>query len=343
MIGDVLVSGMLFEALKKKQPDWELHYLVNSHTVPVVENNPYIDELVLFTPEMEKNKFAFFRFLKKIRKEKYDVVIDVYGKLSSNLTSLFSGAKKKISKHKAYTAFLYSDTLKSETKTDEKTNLAYLNRLKLLEPLSIPFDSDLRPKIFLTENEKSSAKEKLLSNGIGFSRPILMMNVLGSHPNKTYPAEYMAKVLDFIVSKSQAQILFNYIPRQIEEAKSIFQKCKPATQEHIFFDFQTHGLRDFLAVLSHCDALIGNEGGGVNMAKALDIPTFAIFSSWIRKETWGSANDPKHVDVHLSDFEPEVFHDYIQKDFMRKSLELYKLFSPKLLEKKLGLFLKNIR
>ena len=52
MIGDVLTSSILFKAIKLEHPSAELHYLVNSHTVPVVENNPFIDKLVLFTPKI---------------------------------------------------------------------------------------------------------------------------------------------------------------------------------------------------------------------------------------------------------------------------------------------------
>jgi len=33
MIGDVLTSSVLFEAIKLKHPSAELHYLVNSHTM----------------------------------------------------------------------------------------------------------------------------------------------------------------------------------------------------------------------------------------------------------------------------------------------------------------------
>ena len=36
-------------------------------------------------------------------------------------------------------------------------------------------------------------------------------------------------------------------------------------------------LREFLALLSQMNYLVGNEGGAVNMAKALNIPTFTLF------------------------------------------------------------------
>ena len=63
---------------------------------------------------------------------------------------------------------------------------------------------------------------------------------------------------------------------QQEEAKAIFELCNKETQTKIIFDFYVKGLREFLAVLSQCNALVGNEGGSTNMSKALNVPTFTI-------------------------------------------------------------------
>lgn len=37
MIGDVLTTSILFEALKKEFPKAQLHYLVMKHTTPVIK------------------------------------------------------------------------------------------------------------------------------------------------------------------------------------------------------------------------------------------------------------------------------------------------------------------
>ena len=42
MIGDVLTSSILFEVLEKFPNSL---FLINSHTIPVVKNNPFIDKL----------------------------------------------------------------------------------------------------------------------------------------------------------------------------------------------------------------------------------------------------------------------------------------------------------
>ncbi|KAB1067244.1 glycosyltransferase family 9 protein [Tamlana haliotis] len=337
MIGDVLTSSILFEALRHKYPKAQLHYLINEHTYPVVENNPFIDQFIFFTKQEESSKKALFQFAKRLQSEQYDVLIDVYSKISSNIISAFSKAKTKISYHKAYSTFLYDYNIKRENKAHDG-NLAITHRLQLLQPLGI-ITSSISPKIYLTEEELSNSKQFLEENGINLTRPLFMISVLGSGDNKTYPFEYMAQVIDTVVSeKPQAQLLFNYIPNQEKDARAIYELCAPETQKQIYFEVFGKSLRQFIAITKHCEALIGNEGGAINMAKALQIKTFAIFSPWIDKNTWSLFENENHESVHLKDFKTEIYNQE-EKKFKAQSEVLYKLFKPELFERKLRTFL----
>ena len=341
MIGDVLTSSILFEAIKHKYPDAETHYVINSHTYPVVKHNPFIDTFQFVTPEIEASKKKLFAFSKQLKKENYDVVIDVYSKTSSNIMSWFSKAKTKISKYKHYTAFVYTHTYKDAKIPKTDAGLAIENRLQLLEPLHISITENIKPKIYLTEEDKQTAKSFLKSHTIDLDKPVYMISVIGSGASKTYPSNHMAKVIDTLVfEKPEAQILFNYIPKQEPEAKAIYDLCKPETQKRIFFKVFGKSLRDFLAITHFCDALIGNEGGAVNMAKALDIATFTIFSPWIKKEAWSLFEDDKqHVSVHLKDFKPELFEGKSTKDLKANWKHLYQEFPPEYFTEKLKQFL----
>ena len=86
--------------------------------------------------------------------KQYDVVVDVYSKTSSNIMSWFSKAKTKISKYKHYTSFIYSHTFKDAKIPKTNAGLAIENRLQLLEPLNISVTETIKPKIYLTEEEK---------------------------------------------------------------------------------------------------------------------------------------------------------------------------------------------
>ncbi|MCX7547133.1 glycosyltransferase family 9 protein [Xanthomarina sp. F1114] len=342
MIGDVLTSSVLFEALRERYPKAQLDYLINSHTMPVVENNPFIDEFILFTPETEKSKKELWNLAQSISKRDYNVIIDVYSKLSSNLITALSGAKTKISYYKYYSSFIYTHNIKRDKQTNETCGLAIVNRLQLLEPLNIHIQS-AKPKIYLTSEESETSKQFLISNGINLEKALIMISVLGSGTNKTYPFDYMSQVIDQIIATTNGQILFNYIPKQEAEAKAIFNLCKPETQTHIYMNLFGKSLREFLALTAHCHALIGNEGGAVNMAKALNIKTFTIFSTWIDKDTWNIFEEKNiNESVHLKDYKPKLYSGKTEKDVKPQAMELYQEFTPNLFESKLDRFLKTI-
>lgn len=338
MIGDVLTSSILFEALKEKHPKSELHYLINSHTYQVVENNPYIDKFIFFTPEIEKSKIKFFRFVKNIKHQKYDVIVDVYSKISSNLITFFSKSEQKIGYHKLHSSFIFNHKIKRKTKPEYGESLAIENRMLLLEPLNVSFKS-FKPKIYLKQSEIDTAKVYLESLGIDLKKPLFMISALGSNLEKTYPFEYMAKLLDRIVSfKSNVQILFNYLPKQKQDARAIFNLCTEETQNQIFFEIYGKSLREFLSITSHCNCLIGNEGGANNMAKALQISTFTIFSPNLNKQNWfGETETKKHVAIHLSDY---VTNDISQA---KQNIKIHYLkLKPDLLKQQLDNFLINL-
>ena len=85
--------------------------------------------------------------------------------------------------------------------------------------------------------------------------------------------------------------------------------------------------------------MIGNEGGAINMAKAIDIPTFAIFSPWIRRAAWSLyENDQNHV-VHLQDYDTELYNTKSLKDIKKKHTHYYSLLKPEMIQEKLDVFL----
>ena len=341
MIGDVLTTSILFEALREKYKTAELHYLINTHTFPVIENHPFIDKLIYFTPINEKNKWSLIPFIKEIRKNNYDVVIDVYGKLSSNLISLFSGATVKIGYYKKHSSFIFTHPIKRIKQPKKNASLAIENRMGLLKPLDISF-KNLSPKIYLNPNEIESAKKNLQSNNIELANPLFMISVLGSNPKKTYPAKYMASLLDLIIQNiPKAQLLFNYIPNQLDNAKEIFDLCSKKTQDQIFFHLYGKSIREFIALTFHCNALIGNEGGAVNMAKAIQVPTFIIFNPSLNKANWfGEDENDKNVAVHLSDY---ISYQENDLELAKKNPDtFYQKFNPSLISPKLIQFLNNL-
>jgi heptosyltransferase-2 len=343
MIGDVLTSSIICENLKKYFPESTVDYVINSHTLPVVKNNPTIDNFIFFSPEYRKNKRSFLLFLLDIKHQKYDIVIDAYGKLESLLMSLFSFSKTKISYKKWYTQFLYSKTI--ERGKIRKYGFAIDDRLELLKSI-LPIDANpiVTPRIYLLEEEIKKGKFFLEENKITVAEKIVMISILGSSENKTLPLPFMAEVINNIAESKIDIILFNYMPSQLKEAEELLHLCSEFARKKIRFDIYAKSLRDFIVLLSFCEALIGNEGGTVNMAKAIGIPTYSIFAPQISKDNWDLFSSENNISVHLKDFRPDLFADNLaEKKIKKKSLLLYQKFEPDFIKKSLDKFLIHLK
>ena len=94
--------------------------------------------------------------------------------------------------------------------------------------------------------------------------------------------------------------------------------------------------------MHHCSLIIGNDGGAVNIAKALQKASFTIFSPWIKKESWSIFDDGIiNKAVHLNDYQPELFKEKKRKEFHENYAFYYKAFQPEFFMQELDIFLKN--
>lgn len=342
MIGDVLVSSILCDNLRKAYPKAQIDYMVYESTIAVLQGNTSFDNLLLFKEKHQKSKWEYFKLLKSIRAEKYDIVIDAYSKLESWLAVLFSGAKQKISYWKKGRTFLYTDTVKRQKTTNSNLGLIIEQRLALLNPLHLDIELETFPRIYVTKEENDFATSLFESHGIDQSKKTIMLSIIGSSSDKTYPLEYMSRLVDFIADKGDANILFNYFPKQIEDAKTIYNGCKESTKQKIYFSVLGKSIREFIAIMNHCDMIIGNDGGAINMAKALEKPSFIIFSPWIDKKGWATFEDGiNHVSLHLREFKPNLFEGKTAKTIKNETVAFYKKFTPELIFPSLNTFLET--
>jgi len=100
-IGDVLLTTPVFKALKENFPQAHISALVNKGTEAVVENNPFIDQIITFDRGIKRlNALRRFseelKFLRKIRKMQFDTTIDLTGGDRAAIISFLSGAKLRI-------------------------------------------------------------------------------------------------------------------------------------------------------------------------------------------------------------------------------------------------------
>lgn len=99
--GDVLLTSPLFSYLKSHLPDSVIDALIYQETAPMLEGHPAIQTLHLYDKKWKK--LSFFKrwkeeigLLRKIRKEAYDLVINLTEGDRGAIVSVVSGAKIRV-------------------------------------------------------------------------------------------------------------------------------------------------------------------------------------------------------------------------------------------------------
>ncbi|MCB0457176.1 MAG: glycosyltransferase family 9 protein, partial [Flavobacteriaceae bacterium] len=277
-IGDVLIASVLANNLKKHFTECHITYFVYDYTAGVLENNPNIDSIILAKDKELKKLPVLLKTIQQIKKERYDIIIDPYSKFQSRMICLFSKAPKRVGfkrKGKKLKFRYYTHEIEFLEHTNLPCGKALEDRMNLLSTAFGMKDPDPMYHIFLTEEEKQYRKLNELQ------KPVIMLGVLGSTPNKSLPYDYTAQLIDFIAENYQATLLFNYAPHQKKEAESIYEMCRH--KEQIQLAIYEDSIRGFIQLMNQCDMLISNEGGSVHIAKALQKPTFTIYSPYITK------------------------------------------------------------
>ena len=85
-IGDIVLTTPVIRCLKKQIPNTEIHFLTKTNFVSLVENNPYVSKIYSITDKVAEVSEA-------LKKEKYDVVIDLHHNLRSAQVKRATGAK----------------------------------------------------------------------------------------------------------------------------------------------------------------------------------------------------------------------------------------------------------
>lgn len=340
-IGDVLISSVIANNYKAKYPDSEVHLMAYDFTHGVIQNNPNIDKIIAIN-EKELKKFGnLVNMIFQVRKEKYDIIFDPYSKLQSRLICKFGGAtqtvghksRKKIGNLGYYTHPV--GILESKTHICGK---AIEDRIHLLQQVDSFENINYEPKIFLTDAEKEFRVPEKYQN-----KKIIMLGILGSQTQKSMPYEYIAQIVDYIATIFDCYLLFNYAPNQKIEADKIYDLCQ--NKSNIILDIYAPSIRDFAVLMNQCAVLVSNEGGTVHIAKALNKPTFTIFSPFINKDDWSSFEDGIfHKSVHLLDFLPNAISElsYEQnKEIEKNPRELYLKLTPEMIISSLKSFLEK--
>ena len=308
----------------------------------VLQKNPHIDRIIGVDGKRIHSIFFLYKYVRLVRSEKYDILIDLSQNVSSIFITSFSGAEKKYSFYRPLTSYFYDKTVQKVSEPITQTCNLLENRLLILEEFlkDNPVPIDPQAKIYLTKEEISEARTTMLNAGIKFTRPVIMLGIFGSKKQNTWTIGNMAKLIDFIWTHYRADLLFNYLPSQYKQVNELLSLLNSNTK--IFVQPVGKSVREYAAFMKNCTLFIGNDSRSVITAKALQKPTFTIFPPYVlRKDIACYENTSLHQSVHLHDLLPDLYEDFYQGELRKDSSKFYLMLSNEFVISKVKPFLKE--
>ena len=253
-LGDTLWATPAIRDLKRQFKNAYLAVLTTSFGKEVLENNPNIDKIFIFSKLFSWKTFYLWRILKK---QKIQVILHFH--TSQRVILPFAatiGAEKIIGylgKTKGLDQLLTDSLKKRKLHEIEK-------RLQLLKALEISAKTSL-PECFLSKKESVSQKKEKW----------ILFHPGAKDGYKCWPLESYLDLAELYKKKYHAKIFFSTGPND----KALLKKIENSCNDTIIKNLK---LKDFTKTLSKMDLVVTNDTGPMHLACALKVPTVAIFS-----------------------------------------------------------------
>ena len=261
--GDVVLATALIEKLHHFYPDAQIDFLVRKGNEGLLTDHPFLNEVMIWNKK-EKKFTNLFILLKKIRKKKYDKVINPQRFASTGMLTAFSGAKERIGFDKNPFSFLF--TKKSLHHFSREMHEVERNN-KLIEDFTD--DSFTKPKLYPSKENEDEIKQYTL-------QPYVCMMPASVWFTKQYPIE---KWLDLIDQFPEVFTIY------LLGGKDDAPLCETIKEKAINKKVEIlAGKLNFLssaALMKAAEMNYTNDSAPLHFASATDAPVTAIFCSTV--------------------------------------------------------------
>jgi len=247
-LGDIVLTQPIAAFLRARFPNAKIDFVVKAQYAPLVS---------LMACELRAIPYSKSRcFHHQIHKERYDLVIDLHGKLSSFLIRLFAAGKRSAVYQKKRS--IRKKIIKGNPDLAISSTLDLYN--SALQKLG--FSARLEaPRLFPTGSSpipKSSAKRIVIFPG-------------ATYYTKRYPLSYYKELIEISPPDWEYIILGSAQEHEMGETLASDSRVINLCGQ-LSFD-------EILALLNTADWVISSDSGPMHLAAALERPQIAIFGS----------------------------------------------------------------
>lgn len=261
-IGDVLLSTPVVENLRHNFPDADIVFLTQKFCKEVLTGNPFIDRVLTYDLSLDSG----YCLLRNIRKQKYDLVIDLFGNPRTALITFTSRAKYRVGYRFRMRSYAYD--IKVKPKGGEIHNVDF--NLDSLRSLGLEI-INRQPKLYINHVHNEFADELFTSNGLK-GTDVIGINPCGSWETKVWYLEKFAQLINKFGGNYKFLLFWGY-GKELEKAKEL-KNMAGGSNVYLIpeVDLKYSG-----ALMKKCRLFLTNDTGPMHIASALGVNVAAIF------------------------------------------------------------------
>lgn len=286
-IGDVIFSTPLIQALKERYPESFIGYVCNRRAHEILKSDPSLNRVFIYEKddyrcEWKRSRFVCFKkivgFLLDVKKERFDIAIDLSLSYQYSLLSGLIGIRKRVGFNYRNRGRFLTDRI--EISGFEKKHVAeyYLDVLSLLGLQA----ADCKPgrlKVHLTQKDISWADSFLRCEGVRDDDTLIgVIPGCGASWGKDavsrrWAREKFAQVCDRLIDLYGAKVVLLGDATEAEICGHVKKRMKHSP---VMACGQT-SLGGLLGIMKRCRLVVTNDGGPLHMAVGLGVKTVSIF------------------------------------------------------------------
>lgn len=280
--GDVVFSSPLVRALRRAYPEARISWLGESHTVGLIEHHPEFHRVFTWDRRRWKNLLRklrlitlareIFGFVRELRRERFDLAIDMQGLVRSGLMVFLSGAPTRVVLRPKEGSQIFATRVVDRYRNQGDPTAICSHYRHLARELGLNTD-DFRMEVPLTVEDREFAHEVIRKNGLeaGFAVAIPFT----TRPQKHWFEDRWAELTDRLQVELGLPTVILGGPAD-QEADS---RIRDATETSPVSLVGETSLRQASAVIERAALVVGVDTGLTHIGIAFRRPTVGIYGS----------------------------------------------------------------
>jgi lipopolysaccharide heptosyltransferase II len=276
-LGDVIHTLPLLKALRDQLPAAYIAWLISPEFKDIIEGNPYLDRIFLFQKEKWGRPYRipltikeFFLLIRQIRRERFQLAIDVQGLLRSSIVAYFSRAPYRVGFENARE---FSPIFYNQKVLVPNVDIHAVDRYLSLIPGKR--DEPAKPEfpLQIPEMVRDNMRDILRQNQVDINQQIFLINPGAKWNTKRWPVKNYACLVQYIKEQFGGHIILiggNGDKQLAEEVASY-------SRSNLTVLTGKTSLKQLAALMQMSTLLITNDSGPMHLANAVGTPTVAIF------------------------------------------------------------------